>query len=96
MKSKSLYVVAGLIIVLAAAWYFMNPGSKADADMIVPVKKGEFEVLVSASGELEAKNSVRIQGPFFPAGRADLAGKISDLVAEGTTVKKGRLYCLTG
>jgi multidrug efflux pump subunit AcrA (membrane-fusion protein) len=94
MKSKSLYVVAGLIIVLAAAWYFMNPGSKADADMIVPVKKGEFEVLVSASGELEAKNSVRIQGPSSLQAVQIWQVKISDLVAEGTTVKKGDYIAL--
>ncbi len=94
MKSKPLYVVSGLVIVLAAVWYFMRPGSKAEADMVVPVKKGEFEIIVSASGELEAKNSVRITGPSSLQAVQIWQVKISDLVAEGTAVKKGDYIAL--
>jgi multidrug efflux pump subunit AcrA (membrane-fusion protein) len=94
MKSKSLFIVAGLILVIAAAWFILRPGNKADADMIVPVKKGEFEVLVSASGELEAKNSVRITGPSSLQAVQIWQVKISDLVAEGTAVKKGDYIAL--
>jgi multidrug efflux pump subunit AcrA (membrane-fusion protein) len=94
MKSKSLFIVAGLILVIAAAWFILRPGNKADADMMVPVKKGEFEVLVSASGELEAKNSVRITGPSSLQAVQIWQVKISDLVAEGTAVKKGDYIAL--
>jgi HlyD family secretion protein len=94
MKSKSLYIVAGLIIILAGAWFVLRPGSKADADMLVAVKKGEFEILVSASGELEAKNSVRITGPSSLQAIQIWQVKISDLVAEGTAVKKGDYIAL--
>jgi hypothetical protein len=62
--------------------------------MMVPVKKGEFEILVSASGELEAKNSVRIQGPASLQAVQIWQVKISDLVAEGTSVKKGDYIAL--
>ena len=94
MKSKILYVLIGLVVVLAAAWFVLRPGSKADADMLVPVKKGEFEILVSASGELEAKNSVRITGPSSLQAIQIWQVKISDLVAEGTAVKKGDYIAL--
>jgi multidrug efflux pump subunit AcrA (membrane-fusion protein) len=93
MRSKILYVILGLVV-LAAAWFVLRPGSKADADMLVPVKKGEFEILVSASGELEAKNSVRITGPSSLQAIQIWQVKISDLVAEGTAVKKGDYIAL--
>jgi multidrug efflux pump subunit AcrA (membrane-fusion protein) len=94
MKIKPLYVILGLIVILAAAWFILRPGSKADSDLLVPVKKGEFEVVVSASGELEAKNSVRITGPSSLQAVQIWQVKISDLVAEGTPVKKGDYIAL--
>lgn len=57
--------------------------------VVVKPKVGSFEVSVTVSGELDAKNSIDIQGP----GNVRKAGiwqiKITDLVPEGTVVKKG-------
>lgn len=94
MKSKPLFAVSGLIVLLAAAWFIFRPTTSKDADLIVPVKKGAFEVIVTASGELEAKNSVRVTGPSSLQAVQIWQVKISDLVPEGTTVKKGDYIAL--
>ncbi|QHT70283.1 HlyD family efflux transporter periplasmic adaptor subunit [Rhodocytophaga rosea] len=94
MKNKPLFAISGFIIAIVAAWFVLRPAASKDADLIVPVKKGEFEVVVTASGELEAKNSVRITGPSSLQAVQIWQVKISDLVAEGTTVKKGDYIAL--
>jgi HlyD family secretion protein len=94
MKNKPLFAISGFVIAIVAAWFILRPAASKDADMIVPVKKGEFEVIVTASGELEAKNSVRITGPSSLQAVQIWQVKISDLVAEGTTVKKGDYIAL--
>jgi multidrug efflux pump subunit AcrA (membrane-fusion protein) len=94
MKNKPLFAISGFIIAMVAAWFILRPAASKDADLVVSVKKGEFEVIVTASGELEAKNSVRITGPSSLQAVQIWQVKISDLVAEGTTVKKGDYIAL--
>ncbi len=55
------------------------------------VQKGDFEILVIVTGELEAENSMRIMGPSALQSRnIRLSGvPIQDLVPEGTIVEKG-------
>jgi HlyD family secretion protein len=82
-------VVCGTFLLL----YIFNriTSSNKTADLFVEVKTGEFEISVSATGELMAERSLDIKGPEFATGR-DIHGaniKISDLIAEGTLVKEG-------
>lgn len=82
-----LSAVATIIIVVLA---FFNPfKSVKESSVYATVKKGEFEVSVFTSGELEAKNSVNIMGPAGISSVGLWQVKISDLVAEGTFVKQG-------
>jgi multidrug efflux pump subunit AcrA (membrane-fusion protein) len=94
MKRKILVIAAGGLLALAAIWYFVAAREGKNADLLVPVKRGPFEVLVTASGELEAKNSVRITGPAAMQSIDIWQVKISDLVTEGTRVKKGDYVAL--
>jgi HlyD family secretion protein len=94
MKRKILVISAGGLLALAAIWYFVAAREGKNADLLVPVKRGPFEVLVTASGELEAKNSVRITGPASMQSIDIWQVKISDLVTEGTRVKKGDYVAL--
>lgn len=53
------------------------------------VIKGDFEVTVFTTGELQAKSSLDIDGPTGMRNAQIWQVKIADLVAEGTRVKKG-------
>ena len=54
-------------------------------------KEVQFDIIVTTTGELQAKNSTDIFGPEFTQSRNIRAMdiKITDLVPEGTEVKKG-------
>ncbi len=91
MKKRILFIVGAAVIIAGAAWLLFGAKSEAAADILTSPKRGEFTVTVTTSGELQAKNSIEIKGPE----RARMAGiwqmKISNLVPEGTVVKKGGL-----
>ena len=61
---KNLIIGAGIAVVLLVA-YFVVKGNKTGetSDIIVSVRTGPFKVEIETTGELEAKNSVKILGP---------------------------------
>jgi HlyD family secretion protein len=89
MKRKTVIIIASCVLGIALlAWLFSGSG-KEEKDIFVPVKRGAFEINVFTTGELEAKNSVSINGPEGLRTVGIWQVKIADLVAEGTRVKKG-------
>lgn len=89
MKRKVL-IGAGTIIVLLVGYFVVNGGKSDDASAIlVIVEKGMFQVEVETTGELEAKNSVKIYGPRKLREHRIYQVKIDKIVEEGTAVKKG-------
>lgn len=94
MKRRTLLISTAGLLALLAVWYFTTATKSKTADLTVSVKKGRFEVVVTATGELEAKNSVRISGPSTMESIGIWQTKISDLIAEGTRVKKGDYVAL--
>ena len=84
-----LLVIAGLIVLSPLAWY-LSPSEGAEAAGVVTrVKEGEFNVLVTTTGELSARKFVQIQGPPNAQQAGAFQMKISSLVPEGTVVKEG-------
>jgi multidrug efflux pump subunit AcrA (membrane-fusion protein) len=81
-------VVAAIIILIV----FSKVTSKKDvANLYVEAKRGQFDIIVTTTGELQAENSTDIRGPEFSQLR-NIRGmdiKIQDLVPEGTEVKTG-------
>ncbi len=64
---------------------------KDGKDLFAEAAKGNFEIAISASGEIVAENSVDIKAPEVSRGR-DFHGselKIQDMVPEGTEVREG-------
>src|SRR5258706_1626230 len=59
------------------------------SDIMTVAKKGLFRVEVETTGELEAKNSVKILGPQTLTNFQIWQVTIQKIVNEGTTVKKG-------
>jgi multidrug efflux pump subunit AcrA (membrane-fusion protein) len=87
---KNLIIGAGVLVVLLIA-FFIVKGSKSSetADIIANVKTGPFKVEIETTGELEAKNSVKIQGPASLREFRIWNVVLQSIVDEGTVVKKG-------
>jgi HlyD family secretion protein len=89
MKKK---IIIGLvaIAVIVSGFLFFNISEKSDAtEIIVPVNLGKFVVDITTTGELEAKNSVKIMGPSGLRQFRIYSISIQDIVDEGTVVERG-------
>ena len=87
-------MITGVIVVVAIIILiiFNKATSKKDiANLYAESKRGQFDIVVTTTGELQAENSTDIRGPEFTRARnvrvMDI--KIQDLVPEGTEVKTG-------
>ncbi len=90
-KRWTVIVGAVLLIGVIIAWY-IGPATPAHAgDVVVDVERGDFSVIVTTSGELQAQKFVRIQGPSNAQQAEVYQMKISSIVPEGTVVKEGDL-----
>jgi multidrug efflux pump subunit AcrA (membrane-fusion protein) len=82
-------IMISAIIALIVAGRFSR--KKDMANLFVEARRGQFDIIVTTTGELQAENSTDILGPEFTRGRniryMDI--KITDLVPEGTEVKTG-------
>ena len=91
---KKSYLITSIVIVAAVLLLIVfNKFTSKRGDIIqfAEAKYGEFEIAISATGELIAEKSVDIKGPEFAQGRDIRANmvKIQDLIPEGTLVKEG-------
>jgi len=63
MKRKVLFGVGAFAILLVGYFVVKGSGSSDASDILITVQRGAFQVDVETTGELEAKNSVKIYGP---------------------------------
>lgn len=87
---RNLIIAAGVVVVLLIT-FFVVKGNKTTetADIMTNVKSGPFKVEIETTGELEAKNSVKIQGPSSLRDFRIWEIVVQNIVDEGTVVKKG-------
>lgn len=87
---RNLIIGAGVVVVVLIAFYIVK-GNKASevADIMAYVKRGPFKVEIETTGELEAKNSVKIMGPMQLRNFDIYRIGIQSIIDEGTVVKKG-------
>jgi len=88
MKKK---IIAGsvLLAIIIAIVFFATRSKKDTGEIIVQVKKGDFIVNVATTGELVAQKSVPIKGPEGLREFRIFDIKISDIILDGSVVKKG-------
>lgn len=91
---KRTIIITSIIVAVAviAMIVISKLTSREDlSSLFAEVQQGEFEVVVTTTGELQAEVSTDIKGPEGLASRNMRFGgiKISDLVPEGTEVKAG-------
>ncbi len=91
MKLKALLIPIVVIVVAVGGWYWLKPTQtkKENVQLSTRVKKGDFKVKVTATGELQAKRSEKINGPQGMRTVGIWQTNITDMVAEGTVVKAG-------
>ena len=82
-------ILAGVGLALLLFYAFSDSNDEESAAVTVEVERGLFEVIVFTTGELEAKNSVDIKGPAGLRSAGIWRVRITDLIPEGTRVKKG-------
>src|SRR5512136_2024521 len=90
---KAIIITAIVAVVAIVALIVINKVSskKELENLFVEAIRGQFEIVVTTTGELQAENSTDIRGPEFSQLR-NIRGmdiKIQDLVPEGTEVKTG-------
>ncbi|MCB0759885.1 MAG: efflux RND transporter periplasmic adaptor subunit [Flavobacteriales bacterium] len=74
---------------LLLALLFMSCGSEGDVDIKARAERGDLDIVVAVTGEIEAKESTMIMGPEGMRQARIWQVKITDLVPEGTFVKEG-------
>ena len=92
MKKRRLYIILGSIAVLLLIVYF-SWNKKPDNEVITcKVVKGQIEIKVHTSGQLEAEKSENVVVPAELASRnvGIYEIKISDLIVEGSVVDSGQ------
>lgn len=87
---KNLLIGGGVVAVLLIGYLIFGKAKVGGvADILSPVKRGPFKVEIETTGELEAKNSVKILGPSSLREFGIFQVIIQNIIDEGTVVKKG-------
>ena len=86
---KKWTISSAVLVTILAGWYFLSTDEKANSDILINPTIGEFEVRVTNSGELRAKNSTNIMGPSSARQVGIWQMKIQRIIPEGTRVDSG-------
>lgn len=87
---RNLIIGSGVVVVLLIGYFVVKGSRKDDAlDIFATVSKGTFKVEIETTGELEAKNSVKIQAPAQLREYRVNNLTIQNIVNEGTVVERG-------
>ena len=89
LRRRSVLVAALLVVAAPGAWLLAGNPARDEAGVVARVKRGEFRVTVTTSGELKAREFVQITAPPNAQQAGAYQMKISSIVPEGTVVKKG-------
>ena len=89
MKKRWLLILLGGVGVVAIMGLLLQSQGSETSDLYVQPKRGPFQVTVTTTGELKAKNSVKIYGPTSTRQIQIYQMNIQRLVPEGTVVTKG-------
>ena len=88
-NKKLLWLAGGIAVLLFSYFMLRSSESGSQSDIVTEVKQGLFKVEIEITGELEAKNSVKILGPTQLRDFRIWQVVIQSMVDEGTVVKKG-------
>jgi len=87
---KLWFILPAVVIAVAASWYYFSGNPKGGPGLTAKVEYGDFNINVTTTGELEAKNSENIVGPAALREVRIWQVQISDIIPEGTIVDSGQ------
>lgn len=88
-RKKLLYAALALVAIVVVIYFLLPATSGESSGILVQVKKGNFVVDITTTGELEAKNSVSIMGPSGTRNYRIWNITIQEIIDEGSLVAKG-------
>ncbi len=90
MNRRNILIGAGVVVVLLIGYFVVRGDKNSESTSIMAtVKEGQFRIDIETTGELEAKNSVKILGPQSLRNFQIWQVTIQNIINEGTVVKKG-------
>jgi multidrug efflux pump subunit AcrA (membrane-fusion protein) len=89
MNKKLIIALSAIVIIIIAFFTFRGSGTTESIEIMTEAQSGEFVIAITTTGELEAKNAIKITGPSGLRAARLWNVKIDQLVEEGTVVKKG-------
>jgi len=88
--NKKLIIAGSVVILIIIAFFtFRGSGTTESIEIMTEAQTGDFVIAITTTGELEAKNSIKITGPSGLRAARLWNVKIDKLVDEGTVVAKG-------
>ena len=89
MNRRWIWYLVGIILILVVMGWLLRSGESSPTAIYASPKTGPFEVTVTTTGELKAKNSVKIYGPRSARQIEIWQMKLLRIVPEGTVVQQG-------
>ena len=89
MKKRWLWIALGGVAIVVVVILMLRPEAGETSTLYAQPQRGPFQVTVTTTGELKAKNSVKIYGPGSTRQIQIYQLKIMRLVPEGSVVQKG-------
>ena len=89
LGKRPVFGVAFLALVVTGAWGVTRSNGTDDPAIVARVQRGEFAVTVNTTGELSARESVKMTAPANTRQVQIYQMKIASIVPEGTVVQQG-------
>lgn len=89
MKKRILIAASIILVIIISFYMFGGGGVDEDIEILTEAKSGEFVISITTTGELEAKNSIKITGPAGLRAARLWNVKIDKIIDEGTIISKG-------
>jgi len=90
MNKRNIIIGGGILAVVLIIFLIVRGSRRDDSlDVMAEVKRGSFKVEIETTGELEAKNSVKVQAPTQLREYRVNNLTIQNIVNEGTVVERG-------
>lgn len=86
---RNYIIIVSVVIVIVVVLLLITRKEKVKESIVVKAQRGDFQVNVVTTGELEAKNSEEILGPSGLRTVGIWNVQISEMVPEGTLVNEG-------
>jgi hypothetical protein len=87
--NRNLWILGGAILTIGLLWFVLGRGDDDSAQIYAEAKRGPFEVVITTTGELQAKNSTQIMGPRNARDVRVYNFNIQRIIPEGTVVQRG-------